>query len=178
MKTPQPPRRAWPRRPTRTRTDVGSHPAVAPGVTSECDGLQCSVVEELIAFSALDNLKDLACVSVLALCLDQVQLQVLERREAQCCLQVVREASQQQQGAGGQSPLLGRRSDPPLLVETSVAGQRHGVATLTLGAAHMQLRRLRNCTSSLLKEATVTCVAPHHSKVMRLGDACSSHAMP
>lgn len=34
--------------------------------------LQCSVVEELIAFSALDNLKDLACVSVLALCLDQV----------------------------------------------------------------------------------------------------------
>ncbi|CAN8012116.1 unnamed protein product, partial [Ixodes pacificus] len=95
----------------------------------------------------------------------QVQLQVLERREAQCCLQVVREASQQQQGAGGQSPLLGRRSDPPLLVETSVAGQRHGVATLTLGAAHMQLRRLRNCTSSLLKEATVTCVAPHHSKV-------------
>lgn len=118
--------------------------------------LQCSVVEELIAFSALDNLKDLACVSVLALCLDQVQVQMLQSRQAQRCLQVLPEE---------QSPPLGRRPDKPLLLETSLPGHHQGVATITLGAAHAQLRRLRNCSSSLLKEATVTCVAPHHSKV-------------
>uniref|UniRef100_A0A131YCK3 Diaphanous n=1 Tax=Rhipicephalus appendiculatus TaxID=34631 RepID=A0A131YCK3_RHIAP len=118
--------------------------------------LQCSVVEELIAFSALDNLKDLACVSVLALCLDQVLLQMLQSQQAQRCLQVLPEE---------QSPPLGRRPEKPLLLETSLPGHHQGVATITLGAAHAQLRRLRNCSSSLLKEATVTCVAPHHSKV-------------
>ncbi|XP_037557896.2 uncharacterized protein LOC119434975, partial [Dermacentor silvarum] len=120
--------------------------------------LQCSVVEELIAFSALDNLKDLACVSVLALCLDQVQVQMLQSRQAQRCLQVLPEAQEQ-------SPPLGRRPEKPLLLETSLPGHHQGVATISLGAAHAQLRRLRNCSSSLLKEATVTCVAPHHSKV-------------
>nr|XP_037285868.1 transmembrane protein KIAA1109 homolog [Rhipicephalus microplus] len=118
--------------------------------------LQCSVVEELIAFSALDNLKDLACVSVLALCLDQVQLQMLQSQQAQRCLQVLPEE---------QSPPLGRRPEKPLLLETSLPGHHQGVATITLGAAHAQLRRLRNCSSSLLKEATVTCITPHHSKV-------------
>ncbi|XP_070391011.1 bridge-like lipid transfer protein family member 1 isoform X1 [Dermacentor albipictus] len=120
--------------------------------------LQCSVVEELIAFSALDNLKDLACVSVLALCLDQVQVQMLQSQQAQRCLQVLPEAQEQ-------SPPLGRRREKPLLLETSLPGHHQGVATISLGAAHAQLRRLRNCSSSLLKEATVTCVAPHHSKV-------------
>lgn len=118
--------------------------------------LQCSVVEELIAFSALDNLKDLACVSVLALSIDQVQLQMLQSQQAQRCLQVLPEE---------QSPPLGRRPEKPLLLETSLPGHHQGVATITMGAAHAQLRRLRNCSSSLLKEATVTCVAPHHSKV-------------
>ncbi|XP_077518913.1 transmembrane protein KIAA1109 homolog tweek [Amblyomma americanum] len=120
--------------------------------------LQCSVVEELIAFSALDNLKDLACVSVLALCLDQVQVQMLQSQQAQRCVQVLPDAQEQ-------SPPLGRRPEKPLLFETSLPGHHQGVATISLGAAHAQLRRLRNCSSSLLKEATVTCVAPHHSKV-------------
>ncbi|KAL3188542.1 hypothetical protein MRX96_003502 [Rhipicephalus microplus] len=86
--------------------------------------LQCSVVEELIAFSALDNLKDLACVSVLALCLDQVQLQMLQSQQAQRCLQVLPEE---------QSPPLGRRPEKPLLLETSLPGHHQGVATITLG---------------------------------------------
>jgi len=33
--------------------------------------LQASVIEELAPFSALDNVRDFACVSVLALCLDK-----------------------------------------------------------------------------------------------------------
>lgn len=34
--------------------------------------LQASIVEEVISFSALDNLRDLTCVSLLALCVDDV----------------------------------------------------------------------------------------------------------
>ncbi|KAH7955126.1 hypothetical protein HPB49_024644 [Dermacentor silvarum] len=82
---------------------------------------------------------------------------MLQSRQAQRCLQVLPEAQEQ-------SPPLGRRPEKPLLLETSLPGHHQGVATISLGAAHAQLRRLRNCSSSLLKEATVTCVAPHHSK--------------
>lgn len=88
----------------------------------------------------------------------QVQVQMLQSQQAQRCLQVLPEAQEQ-------SPPLGRRREKPLLLETSLPGHHQGVATISLGAAHAQLRRLRNCSSSLLKEATVTCVAPHHSKV-------------
>lgn len=34
--------------------------------------LQASVVEELTPFSALDNIRDFACVSIFAICLDRV----------------------------------------------------------------------------------------------------------
>ncbi|KAH8040935.1 hypothetical protein HPB51_013105 [Rhipicephalus microplus] len=85
----------------------------------------------------------------------RVQLQMLQSQQAQRCLQVLPEE---------QSPPLGRRPEKPLLLETSLPGHHQGVATITLGAAHAQLRRLRNCSSSLLKEATVTCITPHHSK--------------
>jgi hypothetical protein len=34
--------------------------------------LQASVVEEIISFSALDNIRDLTCVSLFAVCFDAV----------------------------------------------------------------------------------------------------------
>lgn len=34
--------------------------------------MQASVVEEIISFSALDNIRDLTCVSLFAICLDDV----------------------------------------------------------------------------------------------------------
>lgn len=37
--------------------------------------LQASVVEEIISFSALDNIRDLTCVSLFSLCLDGVNVQ-------------------------------------------------------------------------------------------------------
>ncbi|CAL4241100.1 unnamed protein product, partial [Meganyctiphanes norvegica] len=37
--------------------------------------LQASVVEEVISFSALDNIRDLTCVSLFSVCLDNVSLQ-------------------------------------------------------------------------------------------------------
>jgi len=34
--------------------------------------LQASIVEEVISFSALDNIRDLTCVSLLAICLEEL----------------------------------------------------------------------------------------------------------
>lgn len=34
--------------------------------------LQVSIVEEIISFSALDNVKDLTCVSLLSVCFDNI----------------------------------------------------------------------------------------------------------
>lgn len=118
--------------------------------------LQCSVVEEVISFSALDNLKDLACVSVVALCLDQVQFQLLHGLQEQRSVQALPE----------HSPLLSRKPDPSplLLLETSEVGREETAVSLSLTAVHAQLRRLKN-SSSLLKEATLTIIAPYHSKV-------------
>ncbi|XP_064482137.1 bridge-like lipid transfer protein family member 1 [Ornithodoros turicata] len=118
--------------------------------------LQCSVVEEVISFSALDNLKDLACVSVVALCLDHVQMQLLHGVQEQRSVQALPE----------HSPLLTRKPDPSLLLllETSETSREETAASVSVAAVHAQLRRLKN-SSSLLKEATLTTIPPYHSKV-------------
>lgn len=38
--------------------------------------LQASVVEEIISFSALDNIKDLTCVSLFAICFDNINVRI------------------------------------------------------------------------------------------------------
>jgi hypothetical protein len=44
--------------------------------------LQASVVEEMISFSALDNIQDLTCVSLFAVCFDAITATI-------CCSQQV-----------------------------------------------------------------------------------------
>lgn len=38
--------------------------------------LQVSIVEEIISFSALDNIKDLTCVSLFSVCFDNITLKL------------------------------------------------------------------------------------------------------
>ena len=44
--------------------------------------LQASVVEEIISFSALDNIRDLTCVSLFAICLDEVTARLYLGKQA------------------------------------------------------------------------------------------------
>ncbi|XP_049267594.1 uncharacterized protein LOC125756724, partial [Rhipicephalus sanguineus] len=75
--------------------------------------------------------------------------------EGPAVLQVLPEEQSPRWGGGRETAAAG---DQPTWPSPGCGHHHHG-------AAHAQLRRLRNCSSSLLKEATVTCVAPHHSKV-------------
>lgn len=38
--------------------------------------LQVSIVEEIISFSALDNIKDLTCVSLFSVCFDNITVKL------------------------------------------------------------------------------------------------------
>lgn len=45
--------------------------------------LQVSIVEEIISFSALDNIKDLTCVSLFSVCFDNITLKL--HYDSQAC---------------------------------------------------------------------------------------------
>ncbi|KFM73893.1 hypothetical protein X975_01877, partial [Stegodyphus mimosarum] len=49
--------------------------------------MQASIVEEVIAFSALDNLKDLTCVSLLSVCVDNTLIQLSHSCQAKKVIQ-------------------------------------------------------------------------------------------
>lgn len=51
--------------------------------------LQASVVEEVISFSALDNIRDLMCVSLLAVAIEQTQIHFLFRNQVKKSVQVL-----------------------------------------------------------------------------------------
>lgn len=50
--------------------------------------LQASVVEEVISFSALDNIRDLTCVSLASVCLDSVSLQFYSGHQSKKSVQM------------------------------------------------------------------------------------------
>lgn len=50
--------------------------------------LQASVVEEVISFSALDNIRDLTCVSLFSVCLDNVSLQFYSGHQSKKSVQM------------------------------------------------------------------------------------------
>ena len=51
--------------------------------------LQASITEETISFSALDDVRDLTCVSLAALSVERVQLQLLQQKRTQRSLHVL-----------------------------------------------------------------------------------------
>ena len=51
--------------------------------------LQASVVEEVISFSALDNIRDLTCVSLFSVCLDNVSLQFYSGHQSKKSVQMI-----------------------------------------------------------------------------------------
>ncbi|KAJ8982559.1 hypothetical protein NQ317_005030 [Molorchus minor] len=139
--------------------------------------LQVSIVEEIISFSALDNIKDLACVSLFSVCFDNVTAKVHSDRQAKEVLQrflrpaVVRTGSKK--GANRAKLLLGFQSHTnsdviqgePVFIQNCERQQQQLVVCLNIGKAHAQLRRLRN-ESSILDDAVITAIPTYKSKVL------------
>ncbi|XP_059485480.1 bridge-like lipid transfer protein family member 1 isoform X2 [Neocloeon triangulifer] len=137
--------------------------------------LQASIVEEIISFSALDNIRDLTCVSLFAVCLESVSAQFYSGRQAKEVVQTFHRPVVAPSGGkkisklykvwrGGTSP-----TDPSqgelVHIETSEKQQEELIVNVSVGKTHTQLRRLKN-ECSILKDANITAISQHQSKVM------------
>ncbi|XP_063974640.1 bridge-like lipid transfer protein family member 1 isoform X5 [Diachasmimorpha longicaudata] len=140
--------------------------------------LQASVVEEIISFSALDNIRDLTCVSLFAICLDQVTARFYLDKQAREVVQTFHKPAvlpnQKKVNKISKAFMTGHQSaavvtdigaGETVYIETSEKQQEEIIITLNIGKVHSQLRRLRN-ESSILKDAVITAIPGHYSKVL------------
>ncbi|XP_046477858.1 bridge-like lipid transfer protein family member 1 isoform X1 [Neodiprion pinetum] len=139
--------------------------------------LQASVVEEIISFSALDNIRDLTCVSLFAICFDNVTTRFYIGKQAREVVQTfykpavqpnqkkVNKISKAFLPAHQTAAVTDIIGGEPVYIETSEKQQEETIVTLNIGKVHTQLRRLRN-ESSILKDAVITAIPVHYSKVL------------
>ncbi|RXG59111.1 hypothetical protein Avbf_01112 [Armadillidium vulgare] len=139
--------------------------------------LQASVVEEIISFSALDNIRDLTCVSLFSLCLDGVNVQFSSGHQSKQSVQIFMR-NPKISGKPKKSFItkymlqtklkIKQNVDlfsEPVYIETSEKQQEENRISVSVNKLHIQLRRLKN-ESSLLKDAIITAIPNHRSKVM------------
>ncbi|GIY39866.1 uncharacterized protein KIAA1109 [Caerostris extrusa] len=132
--------------------------------------MQASIVEEVIAFSALDNLKDLTCVSLLSVCIDNTLIQLSHSCQAKKVIQTFTDYCNDNVARtkiNDRSSKKTKTDSLPtelLTVETSETQQEETVLSASVTCIHCQLRRLKN-NSSILKEAMLTVIPYHRSKV-------------
>nr|XP_012134687.1 PREDICTED: uncharacterized protein KIAA1109 isoform X12 [Megachile rotundata] len=140
--------------------------------------LQASVVEEIISFSALENIRDLTCVSLFAICFDDAIARFYIGKQAREVVQTFHKPAvlpnQKKVNKISKAFLPGHQtaavvadigSGETVYIETSEKQQEEIVVTLNIGKAHSQLRRLRN-ESSILKDAVITAIPTHYSRVL------------
>lgn len=141
--------------------------------------LQASIVEEIISFSALDNIRDLTCVSLFTVCFDNITARFHRGRQAREVVQifyrpaVLQPGGKKGSGKGPKSFLMSHTSavhsdivsGEPVYIETSEKQQEDLVVSLVIGKVHGQLRRLRN-DSSIINDAVITAIPLQHSKVL------------
>ncbi|XP_024891805.1 uncharacterized protein KIAA1109-like isoform X13 [Temnothorax curvispinosus] len=139
--------------------------------------LQASVVEEIISFSALENIRDLTCVSLFAICFDDVTARFYLGKQAREVVQTFHKPAalpnQKKVNKISKAFLSGHQTTAvvadvggeTVYIETSEKQQEEIIVTLNIGKAHSQLRRLRN-ESSILKDAVITAIPAHYSKVL------------
>ena len=128
--------------------------------------LQASVVEEICAFSALDNVKDITCVSFLALGIQETSFKIHKTSQSKKIVQVLSQ--------NNKIPLSKKRKSKykkiaqlpmgTLAFESSETQLEEIIMTGSINKVHAQLRRLKN-DSSLLKDATLTAIPDHRSQV-------------
>ncbi|XP_015586515.1 uncharacterized protein KIAA1109 isoform X3 [Cephus cinctus] len=140
--------------------------------------LQASVVEEIISFSALDNIRDLTCVSLFAICFDDVTARFYIGKQAREVVQTFHKPAvlpnQKKVNKISKAFLPGHQTTAvvadigggeTVYIETSEKQQEETIITLNIGKVHSQLRRLRN-ESSILKDAVITAIPTHYSRVL------------
>lgn len=144
--------------------------------------IQSSVVEEVISFAALDNIQELSCASLLAVCLDSVSMKFHLGKQTKACMQTVYTQPTVRSGGFKKGGLINntrallahlsstnRTESGPLeaiLIETFENQLEELVLTLDIGKAHAQLRRLKNEGYSQESQTIITAIPSHRSRAM------------
>ncbi|XP_069356448.1 bridge-like lipid transfer protein family member 1 [Maniola hyperantus] len=142
--------------------------------------IQSSVVEDMISFSALDNIQDLTCVSLFGVSVENIVAKYASSRKTLESVQLYYRPTLR---ALGSKKSFGIMKGPRALISTQASGRKRGpekgepvyietsqqqcedtTITLNIGKVHGQLRRTRN-DSSQLKDAAITGIPCQHSKV-------------
>ncbi|XP_017781272.1 PREDICTED: uncharacterized protein KIAA1109 isoform X3 [Nicrophorus vespilloides] len=136
--------------------------------------LQASIVEEIISFSALDNIKDLTCVSMFSVSFDNITTKFhLDRQANEVLQKFYRPAVVPSDGKKGKKHFLSLHTTTnadiirgePVYVQSCEKQQQQLVVSLNIGKIHTQLRRLKN-ESSILEDAVITAIPANSSKVL------------
>ena len=144
--------------------------------------IQSSVVEEVISFAALDNIQELSCASLLAVCFDNVSMKFHLGKQTKACMQTVYTQPAVRAGGSKKGGLIkntrallanlssqNRTETGPLeaiLIETSENQLEELVLTLDIGKAHAQLRRLKNEGYLQESQTIITAIPSHRSRAM------------
>ncbi len=129
--------------------------------------LQASVVEEMCTFSALDRVRDITCVSLLALGIQGTTFQFSKTSQSKKTVQIYIQSQRSVFGKKKKSKYKitpDSRQNEPFTFESSETQREEILMNGSLDKIHAQLRRLRN-NSSILKEALITAIPNHKSKV-------------
>ena len=131
--------------------------------------MQASVVEAVISFSALENTKDLTCVSLVSVCLDDINLQFSSSQQSNKSVQIIRRPpkipGKQKKSRKGKNRQAVEILAQPVYIERSVKQREENMMSLSIGKSHGQIRRLKN-ESTLLQSADITAIPAHRSKVL------------
>ncbi|XP_062545321.1 bridge-like lipid transfer protein family member 1 isoform X7 [Armigeres subalbatus] len=140
--------------------------------------IQSSVIEEVISFAALDNVQELSCASLLAVCFEGVSTRFHLGKTTKASMHTVYTQPTVRTGGLKKSGLirgtrallahLSSQSRPdnipgePVLLETSEKQLEELIITLDVGKAHAQLRRLKNDPVIMQDSQIVITAIPYH----------------
>ncbi|XP_058456070.1 bridge-like lipid transfer protein family member 1 isoform X4 [Malaya genurostris] len=145
--------------------------------------IQSSVIEEVISFAALDNVQELSCASLLAVCFEGVSTRFHLGKTTKASMHTVYTQPTIRTGGLKKSGLirgtrallahLSSQSRPdnvpgePVLLETSEKQLEELIITLDVGKAHAQLRRLKNDSATGQdSQIVITALPTHRSRAM------------
>ena len=132
--------------------------------------LQASVVEDMCSFSALDAVRDITCVSLLAMSIRETTFQFCKMSQSKKAVQVYLQKQRIMSSKGRKkskykvAAITDSRQNEPMAFESSETQREEILLTGSLQKMHAQLRRLKN-DSSILKDAFITAIPHNKSKV-------------
>lgn len=130
--------------------------------------LQAGMVEEKISFSALDNISELTCVSLIGVCIDNIRCQLLSNSHS---CKTTRDITQSVVSGSPARKITSTKNgkvESPVEIEKDNVPEilrEEDVGTLHLKSVHLQLRRLLR-DGHISEDVILTAIPEQKSKVI------------